>query len=773
MGFSSSDFGSVANMELVKTRLAESRVLRLKGAKVKMARWWSLLDRVADVIPEWYSLAFATCLFAIRKGHFESMTEIVTASGDLTPVSQESHEETGASELASRREQLQRATLRTAVSVLAHPMHFGIAKMICETSSRVRLASGIGVQAQTSVEGSVRLLAERSVDANMSEVSSVAETLFSSGCLERIGVMPQTTTSVSLSDADQHVLGEHLCAYATHLMGARLLSNLAWQYTLPNALWGLLHESGECRSSRLKELKEMWVVLVKAESEARTNTKLRALLRDMVWPGMQTCRLVLAELAEADFECVPSSVGKLLQDCAEGFATTKVTEDVIGECRRVQDQGQSKSMSSESRWLAMLHSRALSNHGRTEVKFSTGSGVHGTTWPTNVFDPEFRDQTADIPPALQQKVEQSSEWVSPSASGLDQMPLQFLSLSANRTNLDLVDRVWLSSLASVGMAITNVADKRNGVVLHASQNGVLIWGVSTERLDEKVYLKFRTSPGKRHWDYVSVTDLAQWKAIRYDVVVPRDLAAIVPPVGGGAASSTAGSTVASTVIRLRKSANVEPLLHASAALGFVNLTVAHLRRLVQIGEVVLPDGERKPTNEEGWVKSVAKAVLGTSALADAAWLNRCRAKHRAACRPVLDTALTQKLDEDADDDWGGGKMESPLTHCNRAQQQTSVRQTVREKDRRKARPVREGDTWTVARIETLVPPGCTIHLEDNSWHRRWRAEFRDLQDCRFSKCFGASITETAAVREVVKWSWMTHKSLCGEACPFQLSDVGL
>eukprot|EP00971_Amphidinium_carterae_P172634 3422005-Amphidinium_carterae.1 len=424
-------------------------------------------------------------------------------------------------------------------------------------------------------------------------------------------------------------------------------------------------------------------------------------------------------------------------------------------------------MSSESRWLAMLHSRALSNHGRTEIKFSTGAGVHGTTWPTNVFDPEFREHTDDIPPALQHKVEQSSEWVSPSASGLDQMPLQFLSLLANRKKFESVDRVWLSSLASVGMAITNVEDKRNGVVLHASQNGVLIWGVSTERLDEKVYLKFRTSPGKRHWDYVSVTDVAQWKAIRYDVVVPRDLAAGVAQMGGGAASSTAGSTVASTVIRLRKRANVEPLLHTSAALGFVNLTVAHLRKLVQIGEVVLPDGERKPT--KGLGQKRCQGCVGH------------KAKHRAVCRPVLDTALAQTLDEDADEDWGGGDgesadaLQSVLENeaCRRAQQQTSVRQTVKEKDRRKQRPVREGDTWTVARIETLVPPGCTIHLEDNSWHRRWRAEFRELQDCRYSKCFGASMSETEAVRSVVRWSWMTHESLCGEACPFQLSDVGL
>eukprot|EP00971_Amphidinium_carterae_P296350 5886751-Amphidinium_carterae.1 len=97
------------------------------------------------------------------------------------------------------------------------------------------------------------------------------------------------------------------------------------------------------------------------------------------------------------------------------------------------------------------------------------------------------------------------------------------------------------------MAITNVGDKRNGVVLHASPYGVLIWGVSTERLEEKVYLKFRTSPGKRHWDYVAVTDLAQWKAVRYDVVVPRNLAEGVTSGSGGAASSTSGIAVASTV----------------------------------------------------------------------------------------------------------------------------------------------------------------------------------------------------------------------------------
>eukprot|EP00971_Amphidinium_carterae_P293902 5834918-Amphidinium_carterae.1 len=61
----------------------------------------------------------------------------------------------------------------------------------------------------------------------------------------------------------------------------------------------------------------MWCVLVDAEKEARRDDGVRSLLREMVWPNMQTCRLVLARLAETDFKHIPESVERLLRECAE------------------------------------------------------------------------------------------------------------------------------------------------------------------------------------------------------------------------------------------------------------------------------------------------------------------------------------------------------------------------------------------------------------------------------------------------------------------------
>eukprot|EP00971_Amphidinium_carterae_P209226 4150603-Amphidinium_carterae.1 len=58
--------------------------------------------------------------------------------------------------------------------------------------------------------------------------------------------------------------------------------------------------------------------------------------------------------------------------------------------------------------------------------------MYGTTWPSHVFDPEYRDYALDLTPEMTNKVLHASEWVSPTASGLDQLPLQYLCLTACR-----------------------------------------------------------------------------------------------------------------------------------------------------------------------------------------------------------------------------------------------------------------------------------------------------------------------------------------------------
>eukprot|EP00971_Amphidinium_carterae_P165139 3273607-Amphidinium_carterae.1 len=138
------------------------------------------------------------------------MTEILAASSDLTPVTAEASEGSGTTDHTSKKEQLQRASLRTAVSVLAAPVHYGMAHVIEEVAESVRRHSGIGTQAQTSIEGSVRVLTERSMDSNLVEVSGVAESLLSQAALRRVGIMPVSTVSVMLSTDEQHVLGEHM-----------------------------------------------------------------------------------------------------------------------------------------------------------------------------------------------------------------------------------------------------------------------------------------------------------------------------------------------------------------------------------------------------------------------------------------------------------------------------------------------------------------------------------------------------------------------------------
>ena len=90
-GESQQEFGSKASLERMIAKVASAETLHLKGDRVKLHRWFSLLDRVEQILPHWFSTAMMICLMVLERGNANSMLELQNlAVGHLqTPMTNE------------------------------------------------------------------------------------------------------------------------------------------------------------------------------------------------------------------------------------------------------------------------------------------------------------------------------------------------------------------------------------------------------------------------------------------------------------------------------------------------------------------------------------------------------------------------------------------------------------------------------------------------------------------------------------------------------------
>ena len=70
------DFGSKESLQRMLGRVSAADVMHLKGVKVKLHRWFSILDRVEQILPNWFCLAMMLSLLVLEKGGAKHMSEL-------------------------------------------------------------------------------------------------------------------------------------------------------------------------------------------------------------------------------------------------------------------------------------------------------------------------------------------------------------------------------------------------------------------------------------------------------------------------------------------------------------------------------------------------------------------------------------------------------------------------------------------------------------------------------------------------------------------------
>ena len=186
------------------------------------------------------------------------------------------------------------------------------------------------------------------------------------------------------SEEQENMLAMYCFNLQISLLGAHVLRLLAYSWSFPMCVFGLVHEDCNIVSKSLKHMEEIWNTWEKAEKAG--NADVDEILHQIVWTSWQWPRLVLLELSEHSFAKVPDNLRKELLQASEGPQTTKVTEDVFREPRQAEAAATSVHIARLNRWHSMVVSSHLSDSDRPAPPRTAASKslAQQAGWPCKV-----------------------------------------------------------------------------------------------------------------------------------------------------------------------------------------------------------------------------------------------------------------------------------------------------------------------------------------------------------------------------------------------------
>eukprot|EP00971_Amphidinium_carterae_P348173 6490362-Amphidinium_carterae.3 len=153
-GLPVSQYGSAESMQAVLDRLHRCKSFRTRGERVKMSRWWSLVDRLEEMLCDWFSIACMLSLLALEKGLFKNVYDLMASTsgqlvgGALDPAV----EDDGHRELEHG--------LKSVLCTLASSLNRQLASMIVVMTSEVRADCGIFLSRQKDIEQGAAILTD-------------------------------------------------------------------------------------------------------------------------------------------------------------------------------------------------------------------------------------------------------------------------------------------------------------------------------------------------------------------------------------------------------------------------------------------------------------------------------------------------------------------------------------------------------------------------------------------------------------------------------------
>eukprot|EP00971_Amphidinium_carterae_P065351 1294937-Amphidinium_carterae.1 len=197
------------------------------------------------------------------------------------------------------------------------------------------------------------------------------------------------------------------------------------------------------------------------------------------------------------------------------------------------------------------------------------------------------------------------------------------------------------------------------------------------------------------------------------------------------------------------------LLRYAALQGFPSMPLTHLKSLIDVLEVPLPDG--RPTLLQDVLTLLIRHLhpsMDQEAL-DKVLASRVRSKP-AVCESLLPgnaSVLMTGLDVQET-----AELLREVEEINK-KQASRAKQSVASKKRKKAVPIKKEYGITTEELREFLPQhiaGCSIMVESN-WHNRVRGFYpKQVPPYSMSLSFGDIRSTKVAALGVLKWIWEQH-----------------
>ena len=357
---------------------------------------------------------------------------------------------------------------------------------------------------------------------------------------------------------------------------------------------------------------------------------------------------------------------------------------------------------------------------------------------------------------------ENQSWRSPSAPNFDLMPLQFMSLVECHQNWNLLRARFLSLLPTTGSLLFNKDTMLHGIVLKATEAGVLLWRVHATTIGSSgskvlVYpLQDDHVAGGPKFEHVVITAHEPWYCCSVQGVAPKRLQKLL--------GSEAVAQIPCAVVGMKNSKK-ESLLRYACRKGFVNLTVPRMKQLWRH----LGKSERSaPANTKELLVGLAGQILGEGNFSlETLLAEREKKQYIEIPTPLNKEMLEQCADAFSAEDFKEVFDAAPSAPESKTETGSS---SAAPPALKKRWPLPTGKSeYDEEDVRPLLPQDIEVRLyREMRWHTRWRVLFPSLSQPNFvSRSFGGLCSEEHAVKKLVKAAWALYQREGGPPCPWQ------
>ena len=244
-----------------------------KGDHVKSCRWFSIFDRLFELLPWWWAMCLQLTQLCLKKGVAKSLEDLEACAAQNIQAAKKAAEavheaQKGAQPVSGAQAKMMKhgdkdtlsfmrkikGNLHVASAVSAARLNRALAHMLCMVVQPVRAPHG---QAQ------IRLGTRRSAYIRQAEVASgswsqeLRDIALTLQCdqIGDLGFRPSVGESAAmLEDEEEAELAQYTFSFATALLGQRLLKFCMHSYGMPYKFAHLLHESSQEQQQVLTDL---------------------------------------------------------------------------------------------------------------------------------------------------------------------------------------------------------------------------------------------------------------------------------------------------------------------------------------------------------------------------------------------------------------------------------------------------------------------------------------------------------------------------------------